>query len=191
MARSQPLAAWPVTDRQSGAPTLEALFRRYHRQVYAAAYRVSGDAMDAEDALQTVFTNVARSGTGALPRDGGGVEGYLRRAGANAALDIMRRRARRPATSLEHAAAVAAPEGGHSASAAEQELVRAAIAALPTRGGEMFVLRYLEGYSNREIGALLGTSESVVGVTLHRARGQVIEWLARHRAAGPPDGAKE
>jgi DNA-directed RNA polymerase specialized sigma24 family protein len=41
----------------------------------------------------------------------------------------------------------------------------------------MFALRYVEGFSNREIGAMLGTSESVVGVTLHRARAQVRDAL--------------
>jgi RNA polymerase sigma factor (sigma-70 family) len=37
----------------------------------------------------------------------------------------------------------------------------------------MFALRYLEGFSNQEIGRLVGTSESTVGVTLFRARAQL------------------
>jgi len=36
--------------------------------------------------------------------------------------------------------------------------------------GEMFVLRYYEGHDNREIAKIMGTSQMVVGVVLHRAR---------------------
>ena len=34
----------------------------------------------------------------------------------------------------------------------------------------MFVLRYYEGFDNKEIAALMNTSPLVVGVVLHRAR---------------------
>ena len=39
---------------------LEALFREHHGAVYRAAYRITGNAMDAEDVLQTVFTRLLR-----------------------------------------------------------------------------------------------------------------------------------
>ena len=50
------------------------------------------------------------------------------------------------------------------------ERLRAALARLPERAAEVFVLRHVEGYSNREIGRLLGISWGTVAVTLHRAR---------------------
>jgi DNA-directed RNA polymerase specialized sigma24 family protein len=34
----------------------------------------------------------------------------------------------------------------------------------------MFVLRYYEGFDNKEIASLMNTSPLVVGVVLHRAR---------------------
>jgi DNA-directed RNA polymerase specialized sigma24 family protein len=37
----------------------------------------------------------------------------------------------------------------------------------------MFVLKYFEGYDNKEIAQMLGTSHLVVGVLLHRARSQM------------------
>jgi len=40
--------------------TLETLFREHHGAVYRAAYRITGNAMDAEDVLQTVFTRLLR-----------------------------------------------------------------------------------------------------------------------------------
>jgi RNA polymerase sigma factor (sigma-70 family) len=51
--------------------------------------------------------------------------------------------------------------------------VRAALAALPERAAEMFVLRYFDGYGNREIARMLDTSWSTVAVTLHRTRARL------------------
>jgi DNA-directed RNA polymerase specialized sigma24 family protein len=42
----------------------------------------------------------------------------------------------------------------------------------------MFVLRYLEGYDNREIAQLLETSRAVVAVSLFRARRQLQKEIA-------------
>jgi RNA polymerase sigma-70 factor (ECF subfamily) len=44
----------------------------------------------------------------------------------------------------------------------------------------MFVLRYLEGLDNREIARLLGTSQGVVAVQLHRARRRLRRELEAH-----------
>jgi len=43
----------------------------------------------------------------------------------------------------------------------------------------MFVLRYFEGYDNHEIADMLGTSQLVVGVLLHRARTKMKKQLNR------------
>ena len=51
-----------------------------------------------------------------------------------------------------------------------QLLIRQAVSRLGATAAEMFVLRYYEGHDNREIAKLLGTSQMVVGVVLHRAR---------------------
>ena len=48
--------------------------------------------------------------------------------------------------------------------------MRQAVARLGKKAGEMFVLRYYEGYDNKEIAAFFNTSPLVVGVVLHRAR---------------------
>ena len=51
-----------------------------------------------------------------------------------------------------------------------QTLVREAVSRLGKTAGEMFVLRYYEGFDNKEIAGILKTSPLVVGVVLHRAR---------------------
>ena len=61
------------------------------------------------------------------------------------------------------------PEAEH-ADRELQKLIREAVARLGKTAGEMFVLRYYEGYDNQEIAKMLDTSQMVVGVVLHRAR---------------------
>src|SRR4029077_5118889 len=61
---------------------VERAFRAHHGLVFRAAYRITGNAADAEDVLQTVFLRLARRGANsdAVEND----ESYLRRAAINA-----------------------------------------------------------------------------------------------------------
>jgi len=152
---------------------LEGLFERYHKQVFLSAQRITGNAMDAEDALQTVFMRLLRRTGGAeLTEDLGS---YLHRAAVNAALDIVRSKRSSHSTPLDDADAV---EAGSARPTAERnvrdreirERVRAALGRLSPATAEVFTLRYFEGYGNHEIARMLGTTRSTVGVMLHRAR---------------------
>jgi RNA polymerase sigma-70 factor (ECF subfamily) len=51
-----------------------------------------------------------------------------------------------------------------------RELLRRAVAELPTRSAEIFTLRFFEGLTNPEIAGALGISSITVAVTLHRTR---------------------
>jgi RNA polymerase sigma factor (sigma-70 family) len=54
-----------------------------------------------------------------------------------------------------------------------RDRLRAALAELNPRAAEIFVLRYFDGYGNREIARLLNTSWSTIAVTLHRTRAKL------------------
>jgi RNA polymerase sigma-70 factor (ECF subfamily) len=166
-ALTQPSTTPDLRDR------LEGLFQRYHKQVFLAAHRITGNAMDAEDALQTVFMRLLRRTGGAeLTEDLGS---YLHRAAVNAALDILRSKRAARATPLGNADAV--PEESarvaverNVADREIRERVRDALGRLSPSTAEAFTLRYFEGYGNHEIARMLGTTRSTVGVMLHRAR---------------------
>ena len=168
--------AVPASDVQS---RVAALYRRYADRVYRAAWRVTGNGADAEDVLQTVFLRVMRQEDGVLDESQAG--SYLHRAAVNAAVDLLRRRKAARAESLEtREATLRDPEPGPQAVTEMDELrarVRAALAGLNPRAAEMVVLRYFEGYGNREIAAMLGTSWSTVAVTLHRAKARLRSGL--------------
>ena len=152
---------------------LESLFQAHHGRVFRTAQRITGSAADAEDVLQTVFLRLVK---GQEDYDlSKNPEAYLSRAAINAALDLLRSRTRSKVVALDDvntdtlASGFRNPEMAH-ADKELQTLVRAAVARLGKTAGEMFVLRYYEGFDNKEIAGLLNTSPLVVGVVLHRAR---------------------
>ncbi len=163
-------ATLPVTG-------LSQLFAKHHRRVLTAAYRITGSIADAEDVTQTVFLRLA-SADGPVTNAGS----YLYRAAINGALDLLRQRKAARTEPLEFAAYVAAEEAGSSPEkeASSRQLgvlLRIAIGELPQRAAEMFVMRYVEELGNREIAALMCTSQAVVAVTLFNARSRLKKRL--------------
>jgi RNA polymerase sigma-70 factor, ECF subfamily len=152
---------------------LERLFREHSELVFRSAYRVTGRADDAEDALQTVFLRLARQGSSLdlLPTP----RAYLHRAAINAALDVVRVRRRTPSIPLEEIELPGMPStAGDQESRLEiRRVIQSAIASLNSRAAEIFTLKYLEGYENAEIAEMLGISPLVLPVLLHRARARV------------------
>ena len=155
---------------------LEPVFRAHHRLVFGTAYRITGNASDAEDVLQTVFLRLLRRGQNADPLEN--AESYLRRAAINAALDVIRSRQSDQTVPLPEdssSLAIAAPVKA-DVSDLRQALARA-MAQLKQRPAEIFALRFLEGLSNREIAEALGISQVLVAVIVHRTRQQLRKEL--------------
>jgi RNA polymerase sigma-70 factor (ECF subfamily) len=157
---------------------LSQLFADHHRRVLVAAYRITGSMADAEDVAQTVFMRLG-TGEGIPMRSAGS---YLYRAAINGALDLLRRRKVAATEPLDAAASIASARWGDSpereASGKELAgLLRQAVSELAPRAAEMFTLRYIEELGNREIAALMGTSQAVVAVTLHQTRSKLKKRL--------------
>jgi len=170
--RTQPLPHTPAHDEAA------ALFGLHHERVYRVARRITGNAEDAEDVLQTVFLRVVRREEPSLrPED---AAGFLHRAATNAALDVLRRRKAARSEPLAHPELLPdrrpGPQARHEDSAL-RERVREALADLNPRWAEIFVLRHFDGYGNREIARLLNISWSTVAVTLHRTRAKLQSQL--------------
>ena len=143
--------------------------------------------------LQTVFLRLARRAGAGGDSGGRGIDeneagGYLHRSAVNAALDIVRSRQRAGWVPLEPAVDGGGAADTHASSAPDPEHVqrnrelranlRLAIARLSPRSAEIFALRYFEGLSNREIASLMGASQGLVAVLLHRTRARLRKELA-------------
>jgi RNA polymerase sigma-70 factor (ECF subfamily) len=160
-----------VTPMEAVIPTpagnpqgLEQLFREHHVLVFRTAYRVTGNASDAEDVLQTVFLRLAGRDPSAPALENSA--NYLRRAAVNAALDVVRSRRAECVELIDHLP----PDSAQADRRELQDCLRRAMARLSSEAAEVFALRFLEGHSNREIAQMLGASQVWVAVTVYRAR---------------------
>lgn len=144
--------------------TFAALYARHYQAVFRAALRVTGDAADAEDVLQTVFLRVFSHGD--HDEADRRPAAYFRRAAVNAAVDLLRRRASHAETAYEDGAGKA----GVEPSLLLKERLRRAVATLPGEDATLFLLRYVEGLSNDELAGLFQIEKNNVAVRLHRIR---------------------
>jgi RNA polymerase sigma-70 factor (ECF subfamily) len=169
----------------------ETLVERHQGRAYGLACRLVG-ADAAPDALQEAFLQVHRK----LPTFRGEARfaTWLYRIVTNAALMQARRRARRPAESLEEFLPRFDSEGGHAGTpeqlraAAQAESVverrqlaaraREAIARLPEPYRAAFVLRDLEEIPTAQVAEILGLEPATVRQRVHRARLMLRGWLS-------------
>ena len=174
-----------VIANQTPDPTawLEPIYREHSRAVIQSAYRVTGNAEDAEDVLQTVFIRLARRShppdfsSGALP--------YLRRAATNAALDIVQSKRVKTSVAFDGITEAVTRDDGPLPDKIQHgrelhEHLREAVAGLSRRSAEIFTLRYFEGLDNKAIAVALDTSPGTVAVTLHRVRERLKSEMAPH-----------
>ncbi|HEX6127311.1 MAG TPA: sigma-70 family RNA polymerase sigma factor [Pyrinomonadaceae bacterium] len=180
-----------ATAGNPGLDDLGALFRDHYKGIFRVAYRITGSPTDAEDVLQTIFMRLTRDWTG---RDlSPNPRAFLYRAAINASLDIVRLRKRANSVSLDvldfdQSPKLSAPSPADELADEElRELIRQAVAKLEGRAATAFALRYFEGYDNKDIAEVLGTSQMVVAVTLHRARTrlrrEIGNYLEKHHEA--------
>ncbi|MGI8743446.1 MAG: RNA polymerase sigma factor [Bryobacteraceae bacterium] len=151
------------------------MFEAHHRLVFRTAYRITGNAADAEDVLQTVFLRLIRRDQGAALQQ---QESYLRRAAVNVALDIVRAGKGSKSVPID---AVPIAAGTTSDSNDVHRELRRALARLQPREAEIFALRFFEERSNQEIAAVLGISQVHVAVILHRTRKQLQKEIRPER----------
>ena len=169
-----PVVAFTVTNEPL-SEELATLFREHSRLVYRTAYYVTRSAEDAEDVAQGVFLHLVRLGIPPGLRDN--PKGYLYRTAVNLSLTAVKSRERRAFAEQAQAEWFDAPVRRASPTTYLQERLARAIPTLSPRAVEMLVLRYEHGFTEVEIGRLLGTSRAVVAVTLFRARARLKKLL--------------
>jgi len=158
---------------------VDELATRYGPMVFAAAFRVLGNADDAEDVLQGVFLKLLDHSS--PPQDVLNWGGWLRVSATRRAIDVLRQRARYREESIDNLPDFSLPTHSNvreqidSRRAAQQ--LRQALTHLPERDARIFALRYFEELSYEEISTAEGVSLSLVGVSIHRTRKQLCQRL--------------
>jgi RNA polymerase sigma-70 factor, ECF subfamily len=158
--------------------------RRYQDRVYRLARRLTGNAADAEEAVQDTFLRVFRRLSSF--RSESRFSTWLYRVAANSALMVSRSRRRRRAEPLDAYLPLFDRAGRHQrpavllarAARADELLDRKRLAAralaalqrLPPLYRTPFVLRDLEELPTAEVAGVLGLTAATVRQRVHRAR---------------------
>lgn len=147
------------------APDLDFLFRRYHAELSAFAYRRVRNRDTAADVVQDAFVRYLDCGMAALaqhthPRF------FLWRIVGNLTIDIARRKRRREGIPIDDVAERLVDPSPNSFDrlAARQQYVRLrkVLAELPPAQRTALLLSRLEGLSHAQIGERLGVSQSMI-----------------------------
>lgn len=135
-----------------------ALSEQLMPALYRTAYSIVGNRPDAEDAVQQALLKAWRARGRARP---GAEKAWLTRIVLNECYSLLRRRRRElPSESLPHTLAASPPDN----------TLREAIRALPESLRTPFLLKYMEGMSEKEVAAAMGLAVSSVKNRLYRAR---------------------
>ena len=175
--------AYKEEDRR----TFDELVRRCHRQAYNVAYRMTGNAADAEDLVQDTFLKAYRF-FGSYRRDMP-FENWIYRIMSNMFVDWLRRRPKVQVRSLDEP--IRQEEGevtldlpdksaGPEDMTLSQELdaeMQTALGTLPKDFRLAVVLSDIEGLSYEEISEAMGCSIGTVRSRLHRGRRLLREKL--------------
>ena len=161
--------------KRDHADRVAELADQYGQMVFATAYRILGNADDADDAFQDVFLKLLGSRNDYLKPDAVGDWGaYLRVTASHCAVDLLRRKSNWPQQpkGLSEATQDCTAEDPQRLASQRQkaELLRQGLAALPKRDARVFALRYFEDFSYQEIAVQMKLSINQVGVILHRGR---------------------
>jgi RNA polymerase sigma factor (sigma-70 family) len=163
-------------------PSWDEVVREHADRVYRLAYRLTGNAHDAEDLTQETFIRVFRSLASYKP---GTFEGWLHRITTNLFLDMARRRSRLRMEGLPEdtdrlAGDDPSPEQVYVETHLDPDL-QAALDELPPEFRAAVVLCDVEGLSYEEIGATLGVKLGTVRSRIHRGRQALRASLERRR----------
>ena len=165
-------------------PALRRLMERHLARVLALAQRILGDADEADDVAQEVFTRVWRKARGFDGRRAR-FSTWLYRIAFNLCLD--RRRGRRGEWQpLDDSLA----DGGPDPSEIEErrqsrQLLAAALARLPVRHRAALALHYLQELSARESAQVMGLGEKAFESLVLRARRGLREQIQTAEEARP------
>jgi RNA polymerase sigma-70 factor (ECF subfamily) len=186
-------------DLIAGKPqAFEPFVERFGPLILNFGRRMCGQRDDAEEVLQETLLRAYRSLR--RLRDPAALRAWVYRVAANSCLKLRRSGRREPAGGLALATLLPARGGDgalpHVDDWSDRPLERLlrrelgavlerAILALPRPFRVVVVLRDQEGFSTREVARILGITETLVKVRLHRARLALRKALDGYLAAAP------
>jgi RNA polymerase sigma-70 factor (ECF subfamily) len=170
----------------SDLAAFEALYTSHSARMKSLAFNMLGNVSDAEDAVQEAFVRAYRGRESF--RHGSSLSTWICRILINTCYDIGRRRASRRfehAGDADEAPEPSMPSGDHPL----RMSLEAAVQRLAPIYREAFLLCEVEGYTHREVAAILDIPEGTSKARLFEARRQLRTSMAalKNRTSSPPE----
>jgi RNA polymerase sigma-70 factor (ECF subfamily) len=174
----------PRRARDGDLSAFNELVVDYQSLVYNLCYRMLGQATAAEDAAQEAFVSAWRN---VASLRGEAFRPWLLRIAANVCRDELRRRVRRPSSSLDMALEAGVPEPPHDDPSPEDAALsselraglEAALALLPDEQRIAIVLCDVQGLDYAEIAGVMKTSLGTVKSRIARGRLRMREAMLK------------
>lgn len=177
-------ATQTVVDRKE---LFEGLLRTNYRQAYNLAYRLTGNAAEAEDLCQETFVRAYRffhRFDESLP-----FTNWISRIMCNAHIDLVRRKGKLKTTSLDHSGVSGdtVMDIADYDAVPDRELLEGAMADHVQRSLDDMTAEFrtavlladVEGMAYEEIADVMGTSIGTVRSRIHRGRRQLRNFLMK------------
>jgi RNA polymerase sigma factor (sigma-70 family) len=155
----------------SGHSPIEEIYEASYRRLVVQVYAVTGDLVEAEDAVQEAFARAVAAGRRFAQVDN--PEAWLH----TVALNVTRRRWRRGRLFAGLAPRLATPAAAPGLPEEHVEVVEA-LRKLPLAQRETMAMFYLGDHSVDEIAATLGVAPGTVKSRLNRGRAALADLLA-------------
>jgi RNA polymerase sigma factor (sigma-70 family) len=169
-----------------GQDAFAELVNRHLPLVYSAALRQVRSAQLAEEVSQSVFTQLAHHATALKPRTV--LPAWLHRVTYHAAVDVVRREARRQARE-RIACEMSTLMNDEAADWTQIEPhLDHAVQSLDETDRAAILLRYFENKSLREVGETLGSSEDAAQKRVSRALDRLRDYFVKNKIAVPVGG---
>ena len=151
---------------------ISVIFRDYADFMMRTARRILKNDQDAEDAVQDAFIYIADNLDKINTSDRQKTMSYLAIITEHKAIDLIRKRHATVSFEEYESTLMSATTW------TEDEALSAALLALPQEYRELLLLRFLYGYSTREIANILHRSYAATAQMIHRAKQKLAQILS-------------
>ena len=156
----------------------QQIYEAYYGAMTGVCLRYSNSEQESFDILQEGFIKVFRHITKYKP--GTSLYSWIKRIMVNTAIDYYRMESRRRTEDIDHAYSLSSKDPSVLSNMAQKEILDC-IQTLTAAYRNVFNLYVIEGYSHREIGEILGISESTSRSNLVRARSKLRVLLEKKK----------
>lgn len=168
MAADKRDTEWKLVEQclRGDHSAFELIYKMLSPKMYAVSLRYTHHDQDAQDVLQEAFIRIYKN-LGQF-KFNGSFEGWCRRIVSNTAIEALRKKGRIKESSTEVLPEL--PIDPKSFEKLKYEDLMKLVRELPDGYRSVFNMYVIDGYSHKEIGEMLGVTESTSKTQLYKAR---------------------